>query len=1052
MEPKSLSFAMAAEGAVAGCPARILLGCEKGEFMGAGELLTENKPCSRILTALDPEVGKRYGDYVDQLLPALPDSLRFSYVNGLTSLSIEDGASRFRAAAGRGGGAVVFAFEPEPAGTGPDSTLMEAARTLGDFFGVRRFYFFGRTGSGIGLYELLPECAQSQPVPAPLNSCRLLLYSQMSLQGEGAWVQAVRSLFGLKEAELFIGGGGDGFFGAISIPAFHTDFMEGSDLYLMAALKGRVPSMELHGSFRFSYLPQVEFSVNCALSAERFMIEALASMEEPVPLAGPFSLGDTCLAVGFDRGPSFAMFTNLYIRKLHLFGAVMLGVTGPAVELKLLSVAVSDLSIPSLVENLLGMEIDGIETIDFIRILGLPFQEMESFSKAELEAADERRLVQSFNRQVTDPSLVLEETQVKAYPFGGGVDLVDQKRMRHYYIRPDGRLQLSAQFYYASVDTVLGNYTVQKGMFLCGVIEIFRLRLEVLFSFREKEGVLAYACIPSVDLGFLKLGPSKGGASSGETLPIPADSVLYQFMGKEQKGVVFFLSAGKEDVIFFLDGRVELLSILSFETRIIFCKGYVSVDVGFSWLVIFDVRLHIKVDYRSFETGGFEFSLVMDVSKLAKKLRAVQASIEGAVKRCREKINQATKEIDRAQNHVNELYSQIDSLNRKISQCKADIKNAKWWKKAFVAIAKGVEIGAYEVAKAGIYAAIGVATAALQVAKKVVQLAGVVGEAVLKAVNAVIDGALSLFYINKLELYGKASMEEQSFRAAIEFVALGKTYRYETRFGKAALVKDAEGTVSGDMNGKMKYDLDHIEDGAFKSNWNRYKHETYTIAQQCRRLEGARSQLSSSARLLKAMEEAYVEEFKEPMADFDQINQEYLGALDCVGGILNAGDQAGRISTLSKSMGGLKRSVAAREKKGAFRDGELSDMKAVIHEYDEAKLLYDQIKQSMSAVERQRTQMLQYAQSQKAKTGEIKGARLLEGRSGSMERVLNRTEEALYQAFPVDRSGKDYINPSREKSIHQYLDEARSEFGAEASKKVQVMRSRSRKGVYDSRL
>ena len=53
-----------------------------------------------------------------------------------------------------------------------------------------------------------------------------------------------------------------------------------------------------------------------------------------------------------------------------------------------------------------------------------------------------------------------------------------------------------------------------------------------------------------------------------------------------------------------------------------------------------------------------------------------------------------------------------------------------------MAIAKGIEIGAYEVAKAGIYVAIGVATAALQVAKAAVQLAGKVGEGVMKAVNA----------------------------------------------------------------------------------------------------------------------------------------------------------------------------------------------------------------------------------------------------------------------------------------------------------------------------
>lgn len=369
-----------------------------------------------------------------------------------------------------------------------------------------------------------------------------------------------------------------------------------------------------------------------------------------------------------------------------------------------------------------------------------------------------------------------------------------------------------------------------------------------------------------------------------------------------------------------------------------------------------------------------------------------------------------------------------------------------------MAIAKGIEIGAYEVAKAGVYVAIGVATAALQVAKAAVQLAGKVGEGVMKAVNAVIQGALSFFYINRLELYGKADMGEQEFRASIEFVALGKTYRYETKMGHSALKSDAAGTVSGNMNGRMKNDLDHIEDGAFRSNFRRYSHETYTIEEQCRRLAGAREQMKSSTRLMRSMQEAYIREFREPMSDFDQMNQEYMNALDCVGGILTTGEQAGDVKALSGSMGGLKRKITLKEKEGVFRDEELSELKDVIHNYDQAKLLYDEVKKSMSAVESQRKQMLTYAKLQKKKTGERKQKKALSPAEGSMERVLNKTEEAMYRSFPVDRSGKNYINLSREGLIHQYMDEARQEFGARTSENVRVMRNRSRKGRYDSRL
>ena len=1053
MNQRQMSCSIAVEGAVKGCPARLAVWYDKNEMSFYGELQMDQRGPAGLLEAVNSEMASKFKAYASGLVHASSQRATLSCIHGITALGYGEPGLYFKAAAGRGSAAILFSFSADSnGGNAQVSSLMDAVKKAADFFGMEEFYFFGRVGKGLSPRDLMAEAPGAEAFPAQIDRCSLLTYSHLKLNGDSVFEKALRELFGLKEAQLFLGAGEDGFLCMAAIPASKNSFMESRNMCLAVELRSRALSLALQGSFRFAFVPDMEFHVNCGISRTRFMVEAFGEVREPIPLAGPFSIGDTCLAVGFDRGPSFAMFANLYIREIHLFGAVMLTVAGSVPKLDLLSAAVSDLSIPILVRNLLGCSFDGLDSIDFIRILGLPFQDMQAFDREMVKRADGARLAEAFNQRIHDNSLVLERDQVKASPFGDGVDLVDQRRMRHYYIDGSGGIKLTAQFYYADVNTRLGSYTVERGIFVCGVIEIFKVRFEVLFSFREGDGVLAYGRIPEVNLGFLKLGPSQAGQESGEALPVPADSVLRQFMGKEQRGIVFFLSAGKKDVTFYLDGRIELLSILYFETRIIFCKGLISIDVRFNWLAIFDVSIHLKVNYQDFNRGGFEFRLVIDTSKLAEKLKAVQESINRAIDRLRDKIKNATREIDRAQAHVNELYGQIDSLNRKIEDCKRSIRNAKWWKKAFVAIAKGIEIGAYEVAKAGIYVAIGVATAALQVAKAAVQLAGKVGEGVMKAVNAVIQGALSFFYINRLELYGKANMSEQEFRASIEFVALGKTYRYETKMGHSALKSDAAGAVSGNMNGQMKNYLDHIEDGAFRSNFRRYSHETYTIEEQCRRLAGAREQMKSSTRLMRSMQEAYIREFSEPMSDFDQMNQEYMNALDCVGGILSTGEQAGDVKALSGSMGGLKRKITLKEKEGVFRDEELSELKDVIRNYDQAKLLYDEVKKSMSAVESQRKQMLVYAELQKQKTGEQKQKKALSAAEGSMERVLNKTEEAMYRSFPVDRSGKNYINLSREGLIHQYMDEARQEFGARTSENVRVMRNRSRKGRYDSRL
>lgn len=62
-------------------------------------------------------------------------------------------------------------------------------------------------------------------------------------------------------------------------------------------------------------------------------------------------------------------------------------------------------------------------------------------------------------------------------------------------------------------------------------------------------------------------------------------------------------------------------------------------------------------------------------------------------------------------------------------------------------------------------------------------MAGKVGEGVMKAVNAVTRGIVILLYQpTGCTARLMSEQSEQEFRASIEFVALGKTYRYETRW------------------------------------------------------------------------------------------------------------------------------------------------------------------------------------------------------------------------------------------------------------------------------
>lgn len=1058
MAKQQISYSISAEGKILNCPSHIVLGSKNGQVAFYGNIDWAGKSLSDAVSGGFAANGKTLPEDIQSLADSLlpddcPQNLSVSYHDSCLSLEVEERTLFFKLVRKSGNLALLFSFtfageQPRPSKTGFVGMVTDMLEKIAGFFGTQEFIFYAQTGGTHLLQPMLGGREQMKQVPSRMKDSAMLLYAQVSFEGDSLFCRGVRSLFGIHDTELYLGAAKGAVTCTVALPKIQTGFVESSDLYILLSF-GKAIQFALKGTFVFPYLRGMEFTVDCGMAQNAFRLEALAHVERPVALFGPFSIGDTCLMVQVGKGLEFGLYSSLYIRNIQIFGAVMLKTVGNAVEPTLLSAAISDISIPILVDNLMGEHVDGIEALDFIKILGLPFQQMAPFPMELLEKKDVPAVVSRFNAAITSDALKLEEGQVQITPFGEGVDLADQKRMRHYYIDSKGNLQLAAQFYVAMEHTALGNYTVERGYFVCGVVEIFKQRFEALFSFRESEGMLAYAKIQAFDLGFLQVGPSKFQKSS-TAMPIAKGSLLAQFVNPSQEGIVFFLSAGKKEVSFYLDGSVEILRLFRLDARIIYMSRKISVDLCAKLYGIFGISLHLLVDYESFSSANFEFSFLLDTSGLTEKLAAVTQNIDGAIQRLRDKIGNAKKEVQRAQDHVNELYGQIAYFDGKIAECKRAIASASWWKKAFVAIAKGLEIGAYEVAKIGIYTAIGVATAALEVAKGILSISGKVGESVLKAVNEVVKGAMSLFYVNYIKLETKASVKEQYFRAEIDFVALGKKYNFSKLIGKSSMERDSQGALSDAINGHIDSDLSHIEDGSFRSSWRQYQYRQYTVAQNSRRLGQAKEHIASSVQLMKSMQDTYVEELQVPLEECAEMNVSLIKALDQVGSVLETGMESGNVAALGNVMGGLKRSVAAQEKNGVFRDEELQGTKKLIAAYDEARGLYDEVANSLRFVKRQKGAMERHNAAIYQKANMKKAIR--QDTSGQMGTVLLRVEEQMYEAFPVSRSGKDIINLSREASLREYFMEAEERLGIVPGEHVQAIRSRSRKGDYQNRL
>ena len=1060
MPNNSISYNVAVEGEIFHCPARLLIGTQNNKTVYGGVIQWGGRPISDAVEETDETMMSKVGSYVSGLLPeCLPGELEVLHRDDITVIGFHKGNVYFKVAMAEDNTALLFAFQAKPgAGVNNDSSaLLGALAKVADFFGIYEFIFYAQTKER-WLFPALKsdDMANVGGIPTELADSSFLIYTHIVMKGDNIFISAVKELFSLNETEFYFGTKDKGFIGMIAIPSFDTPIMKSDKLCLMVQVD-RELSFVLKGEFVFRFFPKMRFVVDCGISTGGFEIEALASSEEPVPVFGPFSVGETCLMIKMSEQPNFGVYTNLYIGKIRLFGAIMLTLREKGVEPQLLSAAISDLTIPDLLDNLLEEHIDGIEMLDFIRISGLSFENV-TLNKGAIEQKNIDEIVTDFNKQVTNQMLNLDASQVNLTSFQGrkDMDLTDLKRMRQYHINESGKIQLMAQFYYAGVSTQFGSYTVEKGIFICARITIFNKTFDVLFSFRENEGLLAYAKIPNMDLGFLQIGPSKFAKENKDVLPIAKDSVLTQFVNPEQEGLIFFLSAGKKDISFYFDGSITLLKLFSVDARIVYCRGLISVDLCTVWLDILQVSLHLKVEYESFSTSNFSFCLMIDTSKLTEKLTKVTHRIETAIGKLRQKINDANREIDRAQAHVNELNNQIAGLNAKINDCKAAISHASWWKKAFVAVAKGAEICAYEVAKAGLYTAIGVATAALNVAKGLVNLSGKVSETVLKAVNGVIKGAMSLFYINYIKLMADADPNVQHFKAEIEFVALGKTYKLENEIiNKAGLKASADNELSDKIINKMGNDLtdienpelsnqtnrvmmdgpNRIEERLLQNNWEVFGDAINTAAEHCERLDAADEHIAAAVELMQSMQMAYIEEFETPMEEFDNMNVSLMDALSYVENVLSTGTQAGNVKELTDVMESIKDNVNNQMKEGIDSAEDFQKTQALIEEYDEARKVYDKVGDNLNKIR-------DYQNSMKAHCEDVVNATtaaqaVVIENDGNMEDVLYKVAENVRTQFPQSWSGKYFINLSKEEKIQEsFRDAILQTLGEDASDDV----------------
>lgn len=879
-------------GHLAGCKLVAAVWNDAGSLCWQGQLAIEGKTLHELVQlgdtdALDPVLSA----LLYELVGPMPTTLDVSRIRGLFKCSLSFNALRFWSL--RRGRSLAFALEIRKhqalhSSSSPElARLWKAIGALREALGSAELILAYRRGD-LTLREISGSLAINSAPPL-IGDADWLLVSKYSF-GNSTAGKAIKQLFGGSgEFDLVAGYDLDAgqFAVCLAIPAIKTKYIEVAGLYIVMIVGGQTPRFEFRSDFLFPLREgeTLRLSAASSFTPSSFLLSAEVELPQSfkIPLLDAVSLDNAAFLVGFsDAGLVFGFLASLHIRELLLFGALILDVKGNVPVPTLISGAIGQLSLPALYKGFTGRTLEGLDALEMIALGGLDFAFPQRFDVNLFEKRNTDAIVSFFNGQVKDaPALALRADEVQIRRHDKGYALVDRQRMRHYFVDSSGVISLRAQFYYAWSlgQRSLGSFSISPGFFFAGSIEVFDARFEALFSLRENEGLLAFARIDRIVIGDILRISSTERPTTRDPIDLPSNDLLRALVPAKNDGLVFYLSASRREVTFYFDGKVKLLDLFEIDARLIYASRQVSIHTAVD---VFGVRATFALDasYENILAAKLGVRMSVDTKGLTAGLNAVTKRIDDAISAFAKVMNNAQASLAAAQERVDELRGEMAALDRRIKQCAKAIQNASTIKRPFVAIAKGAEIAAYEVAKAGIWTAMKVATAVLSLASKAATIFANVGEGILELVNATIRSASSLLFLRHVEIEADIDNDHQTFGVDIAFVALGQLYTYQKTVDLAVLQKGLLPFLRDKLLDCMHDDLENLKKGRTPERPLMFAERAPQEAESIPDIERASSTIDKVSELFGRMLARYRENFGDDLSDFNALRLSFLGALE----------------------------------------------------------------------------------------------------------------------------------------------------------------------------
>lgn len=493
---------------------------------------------------------------------------------------------------------------------------------------------------------------------------------------------------------------------------------------------------------------------------------------------------------------------EIQLRKIDAFEALALRYTKQTciATPKMFSLAVSDITLQEVVESIAGIDIPRNTILNEISIQGINMPDKkERVTPAEVETRLSewgnklRKMVEGKgNGAESDFTYTLRENN--------RISIMDKAYMRHYALIPDGNSyipQVEAQFILAKEDIQLGEYHVSRGAFVCANIRILGAQVVTFLNMSDNDVTACMMIAPIRKAGVLEITGTRDSIAKAPLMNPPAIVNSIINLSKKEQGAICYFSASKgKGVNLYLDAHINLLSVIVINANIQMSKGMVRIDTSGVLLSVFKYVLSIECTYRDFDNASFSILLAIDTSALKEKFKKVQKKIQEAKRAVSANKDGVYKKFEEAKRKVDGLQSQINSFNRQI----ADKRNARSHAGFFKKIKYAFQIAGLEIAKAAVVCAMGIAKAALSIAQKVANAPFTIANLALDMVNAILEGAMNLFYIERFVIMATVGAKN-GFLFDMDFVLFGR--KHAIQYKVDALSEDQGDTILNDLDDQM---------------------------------------------------------------------------------------------------------------------------------------------------------------------------------------------------------------------------------------------------------